>query len=71
MPYLKAAATATETGMTFVYACSDCEAAFSLRITPNPTPAELMRISDEFQQHCKQAHPGSPIIELDLPQKNQ
>jgi hypothetical protein len=72
MPYLKAAATATDTGVTFVWGCSDCEAAFALeRIAAPPTPADYERIAEEFRQHCQQEHPGSPIVELDLPQQNQ
>jgi hypothetical protein len=49
----------------FVWYCSECQAVLSLgRMTDAPTVTELHRVDSNFRNHCKQEHPGSPVVGL-------
>jgi hypothetical protein len=67
MPTLIPAAFIAETNQPFVWACSDCQAVFSLeRMISDPTISQLHKVDSDFRTHCKHAHPGSSVIGLKI-----
>ena len=48
--------------------CSDCETVFALdRVDAILTKKSTEKINKDFEMHCKEQHPGSQIIGLDIP----
>jgi hypothetical protein len=50
----------TDPQTPIIWACSDCEAAFSPPHIAYSTE-DLHKIDAKFREHCKKAHPGSHI----------
>jgi hypothetical protein len=61
--------TATNPSIPWVWKCSECDSAFSLGtiLHLSPTKDQIAHINCEFEAHCKEVHPQSPIVQLDLP----
>jgi hypothetical protein len=56
------------TNTPFVWYCSDCRGVFSLeRMAENPTVSELKKVDANFRTHCKNVHPESAVIGLNIP----
>jgi len=56
-----------KTNTPFVWYCSECQEVFALsRMTDAPTTTELHRVDHNFGSHCKEKHPGSPVIGLKI-----
>jgi len=56
------------TNTPFVWYCSDCRGVFSLeRMAENPTVSELKKVDANFHAHCKNAHPGSAVVSINIP----
>jgi len=56
-----------KTNTPFVWYCSECQEVFALgRMTDSPTATELHRVNHNFSGHCKEKHPGAPVIGLEI-----
>jgi hypothetical protein len=66
MPNLIAAGWDDNSGVAFIWKCSECKEAFSHRITAKPSQAEIDGVNKEFAEHCEKAHPSSkPVFGTD------
>jgi hypothetical protein len=56
------------TNTPFVWYCSECREVFALgRMAENPSITELQKVDSTFRAHCKQNHPASAVIGLEIP----
>lgn len=68
MATLIPAAFVDGTTSSFVWKCSECDAAFALdRITTNPSLTQLQIVNANFGVHCRHEHPQSPAFGLSVP----
>jgi len=71
MPTLIATLFAQESKYPFGWQCSACSADFTVgRPSPNPSPSQLREVDAEFRQHCKEKHPESKVVGLDIPKED-
>jgi hypothetical protein len=69
MPALMVGARNGENGEPVVWYCSDCEKAFApprMRYTRD----DLKTINRQFRSHCDEAHPGSAVLGLKVPNED-
>ena len=72
MPVLTATVFNDETQKPIAWVCSACETVFALdRVDAILTKKSTEQINKDFEVHCKEQHPGSKIIRLDIPQEDE
>jgi len=68
MPVLRPSVFNDQTKTPIAWICSACEAVLSLdRADAILTKKSTEQINKDFEMHCKEQHPGSQIIGLDIP----